>query len=51
MPHHFMGRMARANKLRLTERDSATLFNTSGVIGNTPRVFKISFGVITQAGV
>jgi hypothetical protein len=30
---------------------SGTLFNTIGVIGNTPRVFKISFGVITQAGV
>ena len=30
---------------------SGTLFNTIGVIRNTPRVFKISFGVITQAGV
>ena len=25
--------------------------NTFGVIGNTPRVFKISFGVTTQAGI
>ena len=31
--------------------ESRTLSNTSGVIGNTPRVFKISFGVITQAGI
>ena len=30
---------------------SGLLFNTIGVIGNTPRVFKNSFGVITQAGV
>jgi hypothetical protein len=27
------------------------LSNTFGVIGNTPRVFIISFGVITQAGI
>jgi hypothetical protein len=25
--------------------------NTFGVIGNIPRVFKISFGVITHAGI
>ena len=29
----------------------ATLSNTLEVIENTPRVFKISFGVITQASV
>ena len=28
-----------------------TLFNTFGVIGNTPRVFKISFGEIIQADI
>jgi len=27
------------------------LSNTSGVIGNTPRVFKNTFGVITQADI
>jgi hypothetical protein len=35
----------------IARRESGMLFNTIGVIGNTPRVFKISFGVITQAGV
>ena len=31
--------------------ESRTLSNTSGVIGNTPRVFKITSEVITQAGI
>ena len=33
----------------IARRESGMLFNTIGVIGNTPRVFKISFGVISQA--
>ena len=35
----------------IARNEPGTLFITFGVIGNTPKVFKISFGVTTQTGI
>jgi len=39
------------NARGIARKEQGTLLNTSGVIGNTPRVFKNTFGVIIQVGI